>query len=251
MKLKLTLISTTLSLLSVSVFAEDISPLGNTKNESFGKAKKWLYSIHNTADMRKTLYCDWDYDTNRNVNIPKSEVITKYKKRFLRVEAEHQVAVSHYANSLKAWHTGHPMCKNSKGESYKGRKCATKASKQYRLFQADLYILSPSSGGTNAIRSDYQFTQFGRDEPSILKTCSFKVSDQMVEPRTEIKGTLARVYLYAEYAYPTYKLSNKQKKLFEAWNRSYPADPNSIECKRYPKILKIQGNDNPLLRDQC
>ena len=45
------------------------------------------------------------------------------------------------------------------------------------------------------------------------------------------------------------RLAAQQRKLFEAWDRQYPAD--GWECERNRRIGKQQGNINPFIEKQC
>jgi deoxyribonuclease-1 len=64
------------------------------------------------------------------------------------------------------------------------------------------------------------------------------------------KGTVARAYLYMDAAYPEHGVvSNKNRKLFEAWDKTHPVEP--WECDLYREIKKAQGNENPILAERC
>ena len=55
--------------------------------------------------------------------------------------------------------------------------------------------------------------------------------------------------LYMQDAYPLYKMSSAQQKLMTAWNTMYPVD--RWECLRAERIEKIQGNENPFVKEAC
>ena len=50
-------------------------------------------------------------------------------------------------------------------------------------------------------------------------------------------------------AYPIFRLSDSQQKLFRAWDRLFP--PDGWECERERRIARLQGNDNPFVRQAC
>lgn len=52
---------------------------------------------------------------------------------------------------------GDAQCVDNRGKAFKGRKCAEKVSREYRLMQADLYNLYPAIGAVNALRQNYNF----------------------------------------------------------------------------------------------
>ena len=64
-------------------------------------------------------------------------------------------------------------------------------------------------------------------------------------PRKEIRGDIARIYLYMSDKY-NINLSNQERKLMEAWNKQDPIDEwEKIKNKR---VAKIQGNSNPYIK---
>ena len=64
------------------------------------------------------------------------------------------------------------------------------------------------------------------------------------------KGIVARVYLYMDLNYPGRGvISNKNRKLFEAWDREHPV--GDWECKRARIIESLQGNQNTVLTSRC
>ena len=71
-----------------------------------------------------------------------------------------------------------------------------------------------------------------------------------VEPREEIRGEIARTYMYMDSVYPGRGIiSKKNWKLFESWHRSDPVD--EWECERAKRIEKIQGNRNEIVLKKC
>ena len=71
-----------------------------------------------------------------------------------------------------------------------------------------------------------------------------------MEPREEIRGEIARTYMYMDSVYPGRGIiSNKNRKLFDAWNKRDPVD--EWECERAKRIEKIQGNRNDVVMRDC
>ena len=65
-----------------------------------------------------------------------------------------------------------------------------------------------------------------------------------------VRGEIARTYLYMDSVYPGRGIiSKKNRKLFDAWNKSDPVD--EWECERAKRIEKIQGNRNEVVRRDC
>jgi len=57
-----------------------------------------------------------------------------------------------FGRTFKEWRDGNAQCVNSKGKSFKGRRCAEKVNKEYRYMQADMFNLYPAIGAVNALR---------------------------------------------------------------------------------------------------
>lgn len=94
--------------------------------------------------------------------------------------------------------------------------------------------LVPSIGSINALRSNYSFSiiEWEKREFGI---CDMEIENKKAEPKKEIRWDIARVYFYMEATYPGRGIiSNKNEKLFEAWNKENPI--SDIECKRYKAI---------------
>ena len=236
-------------LLSASLFAAGaVEAAGNTTIESFNKAKKILeHQVY--QDHRITFYCLASFDRDKNITLREGFVTPEHQKRAKRVEWEHVVPAENFGRFFSEWRDGSPECVDSKGRSFKGRKCAEKASKEYRFMQADLYNLYPAIGAVNAIRSNFNY-QMLPDTAATFGTCPMKVANRRAEPPEYTRGPIARSTLYMAEAYAdVYKLSNQQRQLMEAWNKMYPAD--QWECTRAQRIQKIQKNENRFVTEAC
>lgn len=220
------------------------------KNESissFSKAKKQLLSdVY--YDHRQTIYCNARFTMAKKVQPPQGFQTDKYVKRAKRIEWEHVVPAENFGRSFVEWRKGARQCRDSKGKAYKGRKCATKASNEFRYMQADLYNLYPAIGAVNARRSNYDFTMLPETDSS-FGTCEMIITKKKAQPPKEAMGRIARTYLYMDWAYPKYSLSRKQKQLVVAWDKMYPV--SDWECTRAQRIQKIQGNSNPFVSSHC
>ncbi|WP_432454552.1 endonuclease [Agarivorans sp. QJM3NY_29] len=233
-----------LLLVSSSVFAD-----GNLTIESFSKAKRLLLEkVYVEPSDRKTLYCEARFDSQRKLTLDRGFSSPKYKNRLAKYETEHVVPAENFGRSFVAWREGHPLCVNSKGKAYKGRKCAEKVNAEYRLMQADLYNLFPAIGAVNASRSNYNFTLLSSNASS-FGSCDMRIKNRKVQPPESARGQIARSYLYMEASYPKYKMSASQRQLMQAWNKQYPV--SAFECKRAARIQQVQHNVNPVLHKLC
>lgn len=229
-------------LIAGSVFAG-----GNTTNDSFNKAKRYLEEgVY--YDHRVTLYCEAKFDAKKNVTLPEGFRTEKHKNRAKRVEWEHVVAAENFGRAFIEWREGDSQCVNNKGQSFKGRRCAEKVNKTYRFMQADMYNLYPAIGAVNAARQNYRFQMLPGAE-SDFGSCPMKIEGRQVEPPEASRGAIARTHLYMQDAYPTFRLSSSQEKLMQAWNKTYPV--NAWECRRAKRIERIQGNENRFVKEPC
>ena len=233
-----------ISMLCISLTA---SAAGNESIESFSKAKKNL-ERHVYMDHRETIYCGAEFDAKKNVIFPEGFTTQKHKKRAKRIEWEHIVPAENFGKTFSEWRDGHPQCVDSKGKSFKGRKCASKMNKEYRLMQSDMYNLFPAIGAVNAMRSNYNFVA-RVDAQSGFGSCEMKIDNRKAEPPVEARGRIARTYLYMDETYKRYSMSKSQKQLMGAWDRTYPI--SAWECLRAKRIESIQKNKNRIMATRC
>ena len=220
---------------------------GNQTIESFSQAKK-LLETQVYADHRVTLYCGAPFDAKKNITLPAGFTTPSHEKRAARVEWEHVVPAENFGRFFTEWREGDKACIEESGKAYKGRRCADRASRDYRLMQADLYNLYPAVGAVNALRSNYNYAMLP-GASSTFGSCEMKISQGRAEPPERARGTIARSTLYMADAYSRYRISDQQRQLMEAWNRMYPAD--EWECTRAERIARIQGNPNRFVVEAC
>jgi deoxyribonuclease I len=214
---------------------------GNTRIQSFSKAKKILAKLY--KPHRVTFYCGCDYK-KKNVDHascgykPKR---THYKsgkinKRAYRIEWEHVVPAYVFAKSFPEYST----CK---------RKCLKKKNKTFARMEADLYNLVPAIGEVNGNRSNYSMA----DIPGEVReygSCDVEIKGRKVEPRPAVRGNIARTYLYMDWAYPDREIiTDQERALFEKWAEADPVD--KWECEREKLIENLQGNENPFVKKRC
>ncbi|HNS99327.1 MAG TPA: endonuclease [Polyangiaceae bacterium] len=227
----------------------NVATISNTKIASFGKAKKHLWEIH--KDHQTTLYCGCAYEGNELVSPPGAcgyvPITTGIRSR--RVEWEHVVPAQAFGQSFREWREGHPECVDGRGKPFRGRPCARKVAVAFRYMEADMYNLQPAIGDVNDRRGTATPAMIP-GENRLFGTCDFEVSAGKFEPRPEVRGDIARTYLYMDMAYPGRGiLSEKNKKLFEAWSDQDPVD--AWECERARRIARIQGNINQVVERAC
>ncbi|NOR68933.1 MAG: endonuclease I [Methylomarinum sp.] len=218
---------------------------GNSTFQSFNKAKKALAGQVYSQLPNKTLYCGASFKGKKVID-SNGFYSSKYKKRGKKIEWEHVVPAENFGRSFSEWRNGDPLCVTKKGKSFKGRNCASNLNKEYRYMQADLYNLYPAVGAVNALRSNYRYAMIAGET---LGGCEMVIDDRKANPPNRAKGVVARVSLYFAETYKRYKLSDSQRKLFEAWDRRFPV--TGVECKRNKIIEELQGNINHVMKKRC
>ena len=219
----------------------------NIQITSFSKSKKLLLKVY--KDNPVTLYCGCSFKGKKPILSSCGYVPSKDSKRANRIEWEHVVPAHAFGKSFSEWRDGHPKCVKKNGKKFKGRKCAEKMNDEYRRMQADMFNLYPAIGEVNARRSNYSMSIIEGENREFGK-CDVEISDGIIEPGGEIRGEIARTYLYMDSAYPDRGIiSKKNRKLFNAWNKSDPVD--EWECERAKRIEKIQGNMNEVVMRDC
>lgn len=158
------------------------------------------------------------------------------------------VPAENFGRAFTEWRDGHDGCVNSKGKSFKGRKCAEKINSEYRYMQSDMHNLFPAIGAVNAMRSNYNFTMLPSAKTD-FGSCDMRIDDRKAQPPEAARGVIARTYMYMEQTYPKYKMSKQQSQLMQAWDKQYPV--LTWECERSRRIEKLQGNANRIVSSRC
>ena len=112
--------------------------------------------------------------------------------------------------------------------------------------EADLYNLRPVIGEVNAARRDYIMAEIP-GETRRFGRCDVEVENKTMEPRPGIRGDIARIWFYMEWAYPgNVALTPWQRKLYSVWSEADPVDGEERAWAR--NVERIQGNSNPFVR---
>ena len=229
----MTMLTRCLLALWLTLFPSPLLAQGNTTIESFQTAKHMLSEVY--KDHRTTFYCGAEYSEHGEIRLPEGFSTPKYKNRANRMEWEHAVPAEAFGRNFPEWKHG-------------GRKHIERVNREYRLLQADMYNLYTSIGAVNAMRSNYEYTEFlGISEN--FRTCEMKVAKGKAEPPNHARGQIARTYLYMQDSYPQFHMSAEQQKLMEKWDSEFPVD--TWECIRAKRIEAIQGNENLFVKEPC
>ncbi|QTA89319.1 endonuclease [Desulfonema magnum] len=232
---------------------ESIPEKGNTKNESFIKAKNLLLNqVYN--NHRVTFYCGCNFTKNKKVRCKTGE-----GERARRIEWEHIVPASQFGRTFDSWKKYTPLkCRipsfirklfSIKCKVLGGRENARRVSKLYRLMESDMYNLAPAIGLINQRRLNYPY-RIIPGEKREFGNCDFEVSKKTAEPSPHVRGDIARTYFYMNEVYPGRNImSEAEKREFQMWDKEDPVD--EWECERCKKIESLQGNINSFVKKPC
>lgn len=215
------------------------SDLVTISNRNFDNAKTQLTKVYRSNPTQTEFYCGCKFSFNNKKGVVDfSKCGYKSRKnlnRASRIEWEHVMPAENFGRHLQCWRDG-------------GRK-ACKKDITFNKMAGDMHNLQPAIGEVNGDRSNYrysqftnQFNQYGQCQSAV----DFKA--RKFQPRDEIRGIIARTYLYMSDKYKI-NLSNQEEKLMTAWDKMFP--PKKWECERNQLIAKIQGNDNKFITEQC
>jgi len=123
--------------------------------------------------------------------------------------------------------------------------CCRRIDTEYQKMEADLFNLIPV---VSTLAESQKGRIFAPVKTPLEKIGRVKIGREAIEPPDEVKGNVARVYLYMEGRYGL-QLSKRQTALYERWSKLDPVDAK--ECKVGKLILKIQGAPNPYIENAC
>jgi deoxyribonuclease-1 len=234
-----------LALFLTPVYASGDDLRGNTRFQSFSKAKKLLLKkIYH--DRPTTFYCGCVFTANRKIVARNGYLPLRDNARANRIEFEHIVPAHAFGWSFKEWREGDPVCNTRKGQPFKGRNCARKTRPLFRYMEADMFNLVPAVGEINGLRSNYSYAIIP-GEKRRFGDCDMEIEGRKAEPPKNVRGNIARIYKYMDWAYPGRGvISKKNRKLFQAWDQQDPVD--DWERERARRIQALQGNTNPFIK---
>ena len=223
-------------------------PFGNSTVVSFQAAKRLLTIVY--ADHPETLYSGCAFHLGQSVDTDRCGYRPQREgRRAHAIEWEHVVPAAAFGQGFAAWRVGHPDCVDRRGRAFRGRQCAARVDPTFRRIEADMYNLVPEIGELNNLRANLPMGQvrisrydFGR--------AGVRLGGGLFEPRPEVRGDVARIYLYMDGAYPQLQLLDAPARaLFAVWSAEDPVD--AWECERARRIERVQGNRNRWIRVPC
>ncbi|MBX2812236.1 MAG: endonuclease [Myxococcales bacterium] len=218
-------------------------PIPTGGPRTYRSAKKYLYRLF--PGPGKTLYCECHYNVEHEVDpaacgLPED---LSDSQRSRRVEWEHVVPASAFGDTFAAWQEGHPECGDQQGRS-----CARKVSDLFNRMEANLYNLRPSVGSVNSQRSNRAMSAIPGQ--SYQGKCNLEIQNDEVEPRDEIKGDIARIYLYMDQTYPHRNVIRPEHHSeYLYWDQQDPVTP--AECALVREIAPMQEHVNKVVESRC
>ncbi len=214
----------------------------NTKHYNYRGASRQMEKIYH-GELRETIYCGCEYFDKKHINFescdfkPRNNPRRKSFVRANRIEWEHIVTAHNMGHFLECWREG-------------GRKNCSNKDEKFDLMEGDLHNLYPAIGEINGDRGNFMFSQWSNEPTLMYGSCETVVDFKLkkIQPRKEVRGLIARVHFYMEKTYGI-RLSNQDRRLFEAWDKMYPV--TAKECLRDERIFQIQGDRNPFVEKQC
>ena len=217
------------------LFATDVVADGAV---SFSKSKRIL-AKEIYKDHQVSFYCSCDYSLKKKSPDSKKKRLTpdwkscgyeprKQPKRASRIEWEHVMPAHHFGKHLQCWKDG-------------GRKACRK-DPLFKQMESDMHNLVPAVGEVNGDRSNYKYGII-TGEKRAYGQCDVEIDfkARTAEPAPNIRGDIARIYLYMTDRYGT-RLSKQQRKLMLVWSKQDPID--AWERKKNKMVLNIQKNIN-------
>lgn len=203
-----------------------------TKERTFSHSKRLAEKMY--SEYRRTFYCDCPYDEYKQIDLKACEYKSRKNSiRATKMEWEHIVPASYFGRSLTCWRDG-------------GRQACGSQSALFSNFEGDLHNLVPAVGEINGDRGDKIHGEVTNKGFS-YGACEFYISGRIATPRPEIKGDVARMWLYMAHKYGMF-LTTEMRETFEKWDKSDPV--SDYELWRNQKIKEIQGDDNIFITRQ-
>lgn len=194
-----------------------------------------LYDAH-----RETFLCGCRYAKTGRVSPASCGYRTRADEELARyVKWGHVVPPHDFGGQRECWTK--PLCTAEDGHKFRGIECCQASDPQFAAMRADLFNLVPMVGELAWDRSNYAFGEI-EGEARLYGSCDVEIDRdaELVEPGPEVRGDIARTYLYLADTYPgALPLSVQQRASFQAWAAEDP--PDAWEQQRATAIAKLQG----------
>ena len=199
-------------------------------------AEKQLHRVYKLAGKFQTLHCGCVFDKIKQVS---TNICERRSKNLLKnknsrtLEWVAMMPEYVFGKSLKCWTKN--ICVRPGGVKVNGAQCCSEVSPKYKKMESDMHNLFPAVNKPHSIEetSDAFFGGIWEYDFCPGET-----------PAINIKGDIARAYLYMSYQYKI-PLEEGQEDKLKKWHFEDPSD--DWEEKRNDRIETIQGNRNPFV----
>lgn len=197
-------------------------------------AEKQLNRIYQLAGKLRTFHCGCVFDKIQQVspNICErgSNAISKnINSRTL--EWVPMMPAHEFGGSLKCWTKN--LCMRADGINVRGAKCCSEVSPKFKKMQSDMHNIFPAINKLSPIEKTFDFGGIWEYEfcPTVI-------------PALDVRGNMARAYLYMSYQYKI-PIKKIREDMLREWHFNDP--PDEWEEQRNDRIETIQGNRNPFI----
>ena len=200
-------------------------------------AEKQLNRIYKLAGKFETLHCGCTFDKIKQVSTDickrgrSKNPLKNNKSRTLQWVTMMPEYV--FGKSRKCWTKN--LCVRRGGFKVKGAQCCSEVSPKYKKMESDMHNLFPAINKLHSTEETSDSFFGGMWE---YEFCSGET------PAINIKGDIARAYLYMSYQYKIDLQEGRENKL-RKWHFEDP--PDDWEENRNDRIEAIQGNRNPFI----
>ena len=210
---------------------------------SLETARNEMKQVYLESGQTKTLYCGCFFDKQKQVYpnicdfVPKRRRI-KHEKKILKWV--HAMPRSAFAASMNCWEKS--ICTRTDGSKFKGTDCCSNLSPKFKSMESDMHNLIPTFDWFLETKNDsYESVQFGG--MGEYKMC---VNGDITpkEPTTEVRGNLARAYLYMSFQYRI-PIQDELEDRLRVWHLQDL--PDEAENRRNSLIELVQENRNPFI----
>ncbi len=220
----------------------------NFKKQNFQQAKNFLKILYITH-FPYSFYCNCKIIFNLDKKLipsPECGYKTKNPRTEYMINWEHIMPAHYFGQYRECWQK--KICtkeKNGRLILFKGRKCCSMIDPCFSIMEGDVHNLQPSIYELNFDRKNYPYGEIEGEERK-YGSCDFEVDTRknIVEPRNQIRGDIARTYLYMSWFYGI-PLKPEDKKNIIKWNQLDP--PSEEEIRLNQLKAKYQGNENPFI----
>jgi deoxyribonuclease-1 len=196
------------------------------------------------ADTARTFFCECEYTPDNHVSHarcgyePRADIETARTMRWT-----HVVPPQELGGTRPCWTRS--SCTTADGRAVMGVECCIATDPEFLAMYTDLFNLVPAVEEIVHDRAGYPFAEI-EGEQRMYGRCDFEVDEgeSEVEPPDDVRGDVARIYLYMDRTYPdALALTPLQRRRFEQWTEADP--PDDPERQRAAAIAERQGLPNP------